>query len=286
MYIGKPVLLYEGPAGRWKPCWDCSMCHSDPLLPPTPYFYLSDMWWELYTQSPEEKYLSTQCHCHLVSWHTSSRRIIIVIISNMISLLHPTQRRVIWPFFRLSLCLFSVRSLGFPGFFSNSPFERLWPPLTLSSLPPGHHENHLICVPPLTHLVFEHLWPPLTRYSLLSDCPKNHLIWVDSIRAVLLGLWKFSPLTAFLGWFTYIVHWAFLYVSHSISIKFLSMFIWIFNSTVHLWINFQFSTKLFDDCSFFWSWKCIPGISIPLWSNHVITIFSLSYKYKTHLLPS
>jgi hypothetical protein len=74
-------------------------------------------------------------------WHTGSRRIII--IYNINTLLHLILIRESWPFFLgCHYACFSVWSLGFLQLFSNSPFEHLWPLLTLSSLPPGHHENH------------------------------------------------------------------------------------------------------------------------------------------------
>ncbi len=52
--------------------------------------------------------------------------------------------RVSWPFFRLSICLFLDRSLGFLEKIFQHSLERLVPPSRWSSLqPPGHHENHL-----------------------------------------------------------------------------------------------------------------------------------------------
>jgi hypothetical protein len=84
---------------------------------------LSDMWRELYALSPEEQCLITQCLCHLVLWHTVSHRIIIFINSNIISLLHLTLRKSKLILFRLSLCLFLTRSLGFKELFSNSPLS-------------------------------------------------------------------------------------------------------------------------------------------------------------------
>ncbi len=46
--------------------------------------------------------------------------------------------------FRLSLCQFSDVAPWLPRVVFWLSLERLWPPLTRSSLPPGHHENHLI----------------------------------------------------------------------------------------------------------------------------------------------
>ncbi len=71
--------------------------------------------------------------------------IIIIINCNIISRLHQTLRKSKLSFaFRLSLCLFLDRSLGFLESFSNCSPGLFLPPLMRSSLPPNYHENLLI----------------------------------------------------------------------------------------------------------------------------------------------
>jgi hypothetical protein len=144
---------------HWKPCfivWKTSwevwkpagiaLCVVLTVRFPPPHFYLSNMWIELNMLSPEERFLGTHCHCHSALWHTGSHRIIIIIISNIIPLLHPTLRKSKLAPFLLSPCLFLVRSLDFLELFFNFLFECLWPSLMQSSLLPGNHKNHLIWV--------------------------------------------------------------------------------------------------------------------------------------------
>jgi hypothetical protein len=118
---------------------------------------------------PEEEFLSTQCCYHTVLWCSGSHLVIIL------------WGRINWLFFRLSICLFLSRSLGFVVLFSTSPFERLQSLLLWSSLLPDHH-IHLIWVdlslmaPLELSLVFECLWPLLTRSCLntwLSQEPSD-----------------------------------------------------------------------------------------------------------------
>ncbi len=84
-----------------------------------------------------------------VTWscHTGSHSIIIIVTRNIISLLSLTQRKSkLNLLFKLSLCLFLVRPLGFLELFSNSHIEHLWPLWMRFSPPLGHHEDHLIIV--------------------------------------------------------------------------------------------------------------------------------------------
>jgi hypothetical protein len=53
-------------------------------------------------------------------WHTGSHQIIIVIIINIIPLVHLIPRKSKLTLFRLSLCPYPLRSLGFLELFSNS----------------------------------------------------------------------------------------------------------------------------------------------------------------------
>jgi hypothetical protein len=127
MYIGNPCFyrLKDQPEGV-KPSWDGSMCSDCLFSPPPPNFYLFDMWKELYIVSTEE---------HAVLSHTGSHCIIIIIISNIISLL-TLRKSKLTPFLGCHYGLFSERSLNFPEFFANSPLERLWSPLIWSASPP------------------------------------------------------------------------------------------------------------------------------------------------------
>ncbi len=95
--------------------------------------------------SAEEQFLSIQCHCHLALQHTGSHRIIIFIISNFISLPHLTLGKSKLNLLHIGChyASFMTSSLGFLELFSNSPLS-LFCHLTRFSLPPGHHENHLI----------------------------------------------------------------------------------------------------------------------------------------------
>ncbi len=68
--------------------------------------------------------------------------------------------------------------------------------ITLTSLIPGHHENHLI-------LVYSSLMVPSASLRLLApnhkdqppppDHLKDLLIWVDSIKRILLGFAQYDP---------------------------------------------------------------------------------------------
>ncbi len=111
--------------------------------------------------------------------------------------------RVSWLLFRLSLCLFLVRFLGHQELFSNSHLSiiresSLWfrPLFTRTSLLPGHHENHLICVD-------SSLIVPWASLRLLasdnkdkpppSDHLENLLIWVDLIKVIPFGFVHYVP---------------------------------------------------------------------------------------------
>jgi hypothetical protein len=117
----------------WVPVRRCEtqlahlMYHVDVGILPPPQFYLSDMWRELSILSYEEQFLSTQCRCHSVLWHTGSHYVIIIFIINFISLLL-TLRKSKLNLFGSHYVSFLTRSLGFLELFSNSPlstFSRL-----------------------------------------------------------------------------------------------------------------------------------------------------------------
>jgi hypothetical protein len=83
----KPCKLLRSSWEVWNPAGIAESIHLQPPPPPhTHTFDLSDMWKGI--PSAEEQFLSTQCCCHWVLWHTGSHCIIIVfIISNFIFLL-------------------------------------------------------------------------------------------------------------------------------------------------------------------------------------------------------
>ncbi len=133
----------------WNPAWTAE-CVVWTIVSSHPFMVdLSDMRGELDILSAEEQFLSTQCRSHSFLWHTGTHCILIIlIISNIISLLLLTLRRVSWNFFRVSLCQFyyEVPWFSWAGF--QLSFKCLWPPLTRYSLSPGHHKKHLIWVDP------------------------------------------------------------------------------------------------------------------------------------------
>jgi hypothetical protein len=78
-----------------------------------------------------------------------------------------------------------------------------------------------------------------------------------------------SPLRDLLGWLTYIVYYGFivyfaLWLGSTLFFCSFKYFIQMhcFQLTFKLWNTIAWI--LFDYCSVFWSWKCIPGILIPL----------------------
>ncbi len=107
-----PVVSHEGSTGR---CAQLGLmqvlCRSSIFSPPR--FYLSDMWRELYTLSPEEQFLSTQCgftqFCNTLVLTASS--------SSSTAMSSPLciipWEWVRWLLFRLSLYLFWVGPLVF-----------------------------------------------------------------------------------------------------------------------------------------------------------------------------
>jgi hypothetical protein len=92
----KPCKLHKEPAGRCETQLGpliMSSCPSISITPPNIFTCLICGESYMYILSPEEQFLSTQCRWHSVLWHTGSYRIIIMIISNIISLLHLTLRK-------------------------------------------------------------------------------------------------------------------------------------------------------------------------------------------------
>ncbi len=125
---------------------------------------LSDMQGELYIYWVQRNNSSVHSDAVTQSCYTLVLTNIIFIIRNFISLLLLILRTS-----RLNLFLgyhyatFPIRSLGFLEIFFQPSLEHFWPPFTRSSLPPGHHENHLIWVdssfmaPPWASLVLSAL---------------------------------------------------------------------------------------------------------------------------------
>ncbi len=96
MHIVNTVLQHEGSAGRvWTQLGLLYASHWPKATIPPPFLTIWYMErYLLYIQSPEEQFLSTQCRCHAVLWHTGSRCIIIIIINcNIISVLHHPLRK-------------------------------------------------------------------------------------------------------------------------------------------------------------------------------------------------
>ncbi len=191
---------------------------------------------------------------------------------------------------------------------------------SLASLP-GHQVNHLIWVDSSLMALLELPLAMLTWSSLPYWLSKNHLIWVDSIPVVSLGLHAVCPLEFPLSLLyrtvsDYYIFCIYCILFHSVMIipSFCTPMIWFctvrsFCSTISAFrlnsvffslfsqilqfnacsVNFQFSSfiqLLFDYCSVFWSWKCIPGILIlERSSNHhlVYILESINIKSSTRL---
>jgi hypothetical protein len=160
------------------PSWDHWMCCVERSYPPP---HVWPLWYVGRAINTEccgiiPQYC-TRCCLHSVWWHTGSH---CIIISNFISLFLLFLRKknlFVW----------------LPRVVLNSSLQRLWSLLMRSSLPPGHHQNHLNWVDSspwwltLSYDSFQCFLPLLTRSSLPFECPENHLIWVDSIWTVPLG---------------------------------------------------------------------------------------------------
>jgi hypothetical protein len=112
------------PLGGVRPSWTHWMCHVEyPYFPPT---WLT-IWYAgraIYILSTKEQFISSQCRCLLVLWHTGSHCIILIfIISNFISLLLLTLRESKLNLLGCHYASFLTRSLGFLELFSNSPLR-------------------------------------------------------------------------------------------------------------------------------------------------------------------
>jgi hypothetical protein len=108
------------------------------------------------------------------------------LISNIISLLHLALRRVTWPSFRLSPCLFLVRPLGYPRVVFQLSFELL-----------GRLSQGLASHLTTTRCIWSEWawawWPPwssivLTAFGCLSRGPVSRLtvtrtIWSEWTRS-------------------------------------------------------------------------------------------------------
>ncbi len=95
VYIVNPVSSHEGLAGRCEISWTAPSVLFTTCLP-TPLHILPG-WYEEraipYIPIPEQQFLSTQCHCHSVLWHTGSLFNIFISNDNDISLLHHPLRK-------------------------------------------------------------------------------------------------------------------------------------------------------------------------------------------------
>ncbi len=122
--IGNPFYCMKDQLGGVKPSWDWSRCHVNYLFPPTPRIFNCMIYRESYIQilSPEEQFLSTQVvtrPCDILVLSTSSSSSSATSSPFFIS----PWERVSWPFFRLSLCMFSGKSLGFLELFPTLPLS-------------------------------------------------------------------------------------------------------------------------------------------------------------------
>jgi hypothetical protein len=98
-----------------------------------------------------------------------------------------------------------------------------------------------------------------------------YLSWLDQKSPPWLAVK--SLLSVFVGWLTYIIYSAFtVYFAFLLALVFFSLFDQIFSPNVCFQLTFNSATLfthcsvtiwlLFDYCSVFWSWKCIPDILI------------------------
>jgi hypothetical protein len=185
------------------------------------------------------------------------------------------------------------------------------PPLMQSSLPPGHHENHLIWVylslmaPLELNLVSEHLWPPLTwsspsglfrEPSDLSELDPNSPLWLHANFPLELFLRKsmlYCILCIYCTLFTF--HITFHSpMSYSANIQIflpdcfnyrLSPIIIMMFKFIVLYSNIVW--LLFNYCSLFWSMEMYSRISIPKLVNFTCNFKSINIiQYKIPLLPS
>jgi hypothetical protein len=137
-------------------------------------------------------WLKSVCCCHSVLWHMDSHCIIIFIISNIIYLLHLTLRKSKMTLF-LGITMPACFLLG-PSFLPRAVFQlslkHLWPPLTRSSLPHGHHESHLIWVDSslMAPLKLASIWVPL-----IASHEVQPPVWLSRGLSDLRGLRPGSP---------------------------------------------------------------------------------------------
>ncbi len=275
MYIVYLVLSHEGLAGRCEPSWDCSKCHVTIRFLPSPLPTLLPSWnQERTTYINWVLRKNSSVHSVTVTW--SCDTLVLTASSSSSTATSSPFFNIPWDrvgrlFFRLSLCLFF-------GWFPLA-FNRCFPTLLLaplaqltwSSLLSCHHENHpLIWLDlslmslPWVSLVFECLWPPHKRSSFPSDFPQNYLIWVDSIQTIPLSLYSFPP------WLSFRDGSHIIYIVHSLCIHFMIPFCcFLFSlfkySLSNCFICWLMPLLLIIDIfvwyrSFFWFWKCIPGI--------------------------
>ncbi len=128
--------------------------------------------------------------------------------------------RVIWLFFRLSLCQFLVRSPGFLKYFCDFALECFRPLLIQSSIQPSHHENHLIWVDSSLKAPFE----------LALLCAFGRFSWGGP--ASCLTLWRTiwsewtpfgkSPLTLCNFSLSFLEQFLYVYTVHLLYIRFLT----------------------------------------------------------------
>ncbi len=115
----KPSWEVRGPAGPTKCIVTVYI-----ILPPL-HGWPSDMQGDLYIHvlSADDQFLSTQCHCYLVLWHSCSYCIIIFCLISFISFFFLLCQRVSWNFLGCLPASFLTRSFGLLELFSISPLS-------------------------------------------------------------------------------------------------------------------------------------------------------------------
>ncbi len=200
---------------------------------------------ELYILSAEEQFLSTQSHHHSVFWHTGFHRIIIFIISNFISLLLLTLKRVVEPFLGCHYVSFPTRPLGLLELLSISPLSffsashEVQPPTRLSQEPSDLHGLEPDG-PPWASLI-------LSAFGRLSRDPSvPRTIWSEWTWSghSPLACCKIS-LNVFLGWSPYVIYCALLNILH-FDAKTVSLLIQIIQCK---YLFSSLLTQLFNYCS-------------------------------------
>jgi hypothetical protein len=178
------------------------------ILPPPLHSWPSDMGGVLNILSAEEKFLSTLSLCLVTHWFSPHSHHLHDQQFHLPSFSYSEKDYL--NLFRLSLCQFLTRPLGFLKLFSNSPLSAFGclsqgPAYRLAITRTIWSEWTQAWWPPLwVSLVF---WVPLASLSrgpARSDGSQNHLIWGDSIRTPSFAIK--TPLEGLLGRLTFMIY--------------------------------------------------------------------------------